>query len=164
MGAKFVALATPTATVNTNGISCKIDADCTGAVTYGVNKTARAAITVAADKAKYCCNIIGLTKAASGTTAETTQAKTLFTSYKNSVGVVLEIGTYTKYCVSDYPATITSYTVAGQTSYNGYDAKTGLLKYAKINGAFEAKTYCDGGAQALALATVAAAAVSVSMV
>ena len=88
----------------------------------------------------------------------------MFTNFKNAAGVVLEIGTYNKYCVSDYPASIALYTVAGQTTYNGYDAKTGLLKYAKINGAFEAKTYCDGGAQALALATVAAAAVSVSMV
>ena len=69
MGAKFVALATPTATVNTNGVSCKIDADCTGATKIGVNKTVVAAITVAADKAKVCCNYIELTKKASGTTA-----------------------------------------------------------------------------------------------
>ena len=55
MGAKFVALATPTATVNTNGVSCKTDGDCTGARTYGVNKTALVAMTSATDKAKTCC-------------------------------------------------------------------------------------------------------------
>jgi hypothetical protein len=131
MGAKFVALATPTATVNLNGVSCKTDADCTGAVTYGVNKTAKAAMTAALDKAKTCCNYIELTKDPSGTTAETTQATSNITRSKEQLGIILATGTYQKYCIWDYPAQIAGYTVAGQTGYNGYDAKTGLLKWAK---------------------------------
>ena len=49
MGAKFVALSTPTATVNTNGVACKLDTDCTdGKGVYGFNKTPSTPVTDAA--------------------------------------------------------------------------------------------------------------------
>ena len=69
MGAKFVALATPTATVNLQGVSCKTDADCTGAHTKGVAKTAVAATTVATEKAKVCCFYREVTMLPTGTAA-----------------------------------------------------------------------------------------------
>ena len=72
MGAKFVALSTPTATVNTNGISCKVDDDCmNGKGTFGVNKTAWPVIT--SDNALYkttCCMYYAVVTDPSGTAAE----------------------------------------------------------------------------------------------
>ena len=71
MGAKFVSLMTPSATVNVSGQECKVDADCTnGKGTTGEAKTAVAAITVAADIAKSCCFYMEYVKAPSGTAAE----------------------------------------------------------------------------------------------
>ena len=71
MGAKFVSLKTPSATVNTGGTSCKVDADCTnGKGTKSVDKTALPAITDAAELAKTCCWYYEFVKAASGTTDE----------------------------------------------------------------------------------------------
>merc|ERR1712166_550310 len=71
MGAKFAKLMTPSATVNTSGLGCKVDADCTnGKGTTGEAKTAVAAITVAADIAKSCCFYMEYVKAPSGTAAE----------------------------------------------------------------------------------------------
>ena len=71
MGAKFVALSTPTATVNTTGIACKVDVDCTnGKGVYGVNKTSAVALTDAASIARTCCMYYAPTIAPNGTTAE----------------------------------------------------------------------------------------------
>ena len=166
MGAKFVALSTPSATINKYGVGCKTDADCTNKRQYGLstNQTFYTAITVAADKAKACCLYHEVTKAPSGTTAEIKEATDSFKSTNESVGLTSTVGEYNKFCTTNYPRMITDYTTAGSTSYSSYDAKTGLLKFTQAKGAVEMKSYCDGGAQALALATVAAAAVSVSMV
>ena len=71
---------------------------------------------------------------------------------------------YKKYCVYDYPAAIASFTVAGSTTYSRYEANIGKVHWAAAEGAMKTFYYCDGGAQALALATVAVAAVSISMV
>tara|TARA_B110001450_G_C17536274_1_gene446722 strand:+ start:490 stop:909 length:420 start_codon:yes stop_codon:yes gene_type:complete len=139
MGAKFVALSTPTATVNLLGVGCKTDADCTGATTYGVNKTAKAAITVAADKAKVCCYYQEITKAPSGTTAEIAVATANFKLGNDYYGLTSTVGEYNKYCNFDYPAGLKGFTVAGQTDYTSYDAKTGLLILAKKNGAYQQK-------------------------
>ena len=110
MGAKFVALATPTATVNTTGISCKTDDDCTnGKGTYGTAKTAVAAITVAADKAKACCWYFEPVKAPSGTTAEIAAGDAQIVTYKTYLGLTSTVGEYNKYCAFDYPTTITNF-------------------------------------------------------
>ena len=83
MGAKLVSLMTPTATVNTNGIECKTDTDCTnGKGTYGVNKTAVTAITTTLGLAETCCMHNEYVKAPSGTTAEIAAGDALLLTYK----------------------------------------------------------------------------------
>ena len=88
MGATFATLMTPSATVNTNGQSCKVDADCTnGKGTTGEAKTAVAAITVAADIAKTCCFYMEYVKAPSGTAAEIAVGDLTMASMKSSMGL-----------------------------------------------------------------------------
>ena len=88
MGAKFVTLTPPSATANTSGIACKIDADCTnGKATTGVAKTPVAAITVAADVAKSCCFYMEYVKAPSGTTAEIAAGDAVLALVKLSLGL-----------------------------------------------------------------------------
>ena len=145
MGAKFVALATPTATVNTNGVACKTDDDCTnGKATYGVAKTALAAITVAADKENACCWYFEPVKAPSGTTAEIAAGDALQVVYKNYLGITTTIGEYNKYCTFDYPDTIADF--KDTTKNTSYDSATGLVVGLKANGSINSKNYCDGGA------------------
>ena len=67
-------------------------------------------------------------------------------------------------CFDDYPSVIKDFKAGGSNKYTSYDGETGKLVFAKTFGSTEELWYCDGGAQALALATVAAAAVSISLV
>ena len=108
MGAKFVALSTPTATVNTNGISCKVDDDClNGKGTYGVSKTAMPAITSSSANFKTtCCLYYAVVTAPSGTAAEIAVATATFTTYNNYYGVGSTVGEYNKYCTYEYPKNV----------------------------------------------------------
>ena len=162
MGAKFTALTTSTATVNKYGRACKTDVECTnGTLKYGVSNTTATAITVAADIAKSCCMYYEPTKKASGTTAQIAVSTASNTSLNESYGLTSTVGEYNLYCNTDFPSLITSFKTT--TSYASYDSKTGLVVGLAANGASEAKFYCDGGAQAVAFATLAVAAASISM-
>ena len=102
MGAKFVALATPTATVNTNGITCKTDDDCmNGKGTFGVNKTVQPPVS-ATSYSQYlkttCCMYYAVTAAPSGTAAAITLGEATLTTNYNRNGVPKTVGEYSKYC------------------------------------------------------------------
>ena len=163
MGAKFTALATATATVNKYGTPCKKDVDCTnGTAKYGIAGVSTAiAITGTGNIAKSCCMYYEPTKKASGTTAQIAVSTASNTSLNQSYGLTSTVGEYNLYCNTDFPSLITSFKTT--TSYASYDSKTGLVVGLAANGASEAKFYCDGGAQAVAFATLAVAAASISM-
>jgi hypothetical protein len=162
MGAKFVSLATPTATVNTLGVPCKVDADCTnGKGKRGVDKTAVTAITDATKIKESCCMYLERTVLPNGTTAETKVGTDLNITYYNYYGLTKNLGEANLYCDSSYPTTIKNYKDTTKTA--SYDAATGLVVTLKANGAQQLKSYCDGGAQTLAVATMAVAAAAISM-
>jgi len=137
----------------TSYVSCKKDADCYAASTTPVTT----ALTTTADKAKACCVYYETTKLPSGTAAQITAGKAAIAANVVS-GLPVDLNKYTKFCVRDYPSTITSFS----TAPSAYDAKTGVKTNAAADGGNQFKFYCDGGATTLAVAVAATAAVSVS--
>lgn len=86
------------------------------------------------------------------TAADTTAAKATITTMKG-LGYSTEVGTYTKICSYGYAAWFTAMgTKYVSSTYLYTDTDKNVLKL-----------YCDGGAQALAVSTAAAAAVVISM-
>ena len=72
-------------------------------------------------------------------------------------GIKSAIGKYNMYCVDDYPALIKGY----ETTPSAY--VTPILTVSKAEGGYTARTYCDGGAQTLAIAIMAFATASISI-
>ena len=68
------------------------------------------------------------------------------------------VGEETKYCNYTYPTTIEALKLTST-----YDSKTGIAQYAADVGNIAVKTYCDGSATALAVATTAVVALTVSL-
>ena len=165
MGAQLSAQPTAVASPAVNlygGTGCKTDVDCTNERKIGVGgATVVPAITDAAAKAKTCCLYNALTKDASGTDAEIALAKAEWKKEYEGYGLKNVVGYYNKVCFTDYPAVISNF--YDKTKYEGYDSKTGTGTALKANGAYQFKVYCDGGANALAFATIAAASATISM-
>ena len=136
-------------TTNTGGtIDCTKDADCYAANSAGSKTVA----TTDADKNKRCCMYYELMKEADNTVGKATQ--TLYTTY----GYPLGLNKYSKICNYNYPSTITNASTGGT-----YDAAKGIFTADATNGKYELKEYCDGGAAALAVASAAVAAITVSL-
>ena len=96
-----------------------------------------------------------------GTTAEVKAGTDLNTAYYNQLGLTKNLGEANLVCDYKYPTTIAGY--KDTTKNASYDAATGLVVTLKANGAQQFKSYCDGGAQTLAVATMAVAAAAISM-
>ena len=165
MGAQLSTQPTPTASPLVNakgGATCKTDADCTAERKVGVNgATTIPAVTDAAAKAKVCCTYNALLKEATGTTAEIANAKAEWKMEYEQYGNRNEIGYYNKICQTDYPAIIAMFN--DKAKYASYDSSTGVGTALKANGSYQFKSYCDGGAKALAFATIATASATLSM-
>ena len=88
----------------------------------------------------------------------TTLEKAKLTTYKG-YGLPLALKTYTKLCKNDYPSDIKGYALAPSK----WDAATNTVTTDPATGSLVLKSYCDGGAQALAVAAAATAAITVSL-
>ena len=88
-----------------------------------------------------------------------TDLNTVFDTY---TGTVSKVGEYNKYCNMDYPTSIKDWTT-NTIDFRSYDSKTGVLMMTTLYGVQQTKYYCDGGAQALAVATMAVATVAVTI-
>ena len=148
----------PKVTFGSDSVSfaCKTDADCTKELKTTNGVQVRAAITVAADKAKSCCMYYEVVKLPSGTNKAV--GDTAITAAKTIYGMPTVTGEASKYCNANFPATITSYGTLGT-----YDSKTGEYTASAAYGSQVVKTYCDGSAAALQVAAVVAAAATISM-
>ena len=115
---------------------------------------ARPVATTDAEKKLRCCQYYELMKEVTSTLGKATLKQ-----YKEGYGLDLKLKSYTKICQADYPAAFKGYA----KSPSKWDAAKHLATTDPDSGSIEYKTYCDGGAQALAVAAAAAAAITVSL-
>ena len=149
MGNKMVAL------TGTNSLKCSKDADCYVAfATAGV-----VAATTTAEKAKRCCYVYGVQKAPEGTNKATGDAYLL--AAKTAYGVPNTVDEYTKYCQFDYPTLIAG--LKSSPTVGTYDFTKAVFTATDAYGKFETRQFCHGGASNLAIASVAAIGLAVSI-
>ena len=138
-------------TTNTRGTTdCTKDADCYAAST--VNGGSRTEATTDAVKKLRCCMYYELVKP-----SDNDLGKVVIDSYTTR-GISMKENTYTKACNTNYPASFTNFADVGK-----YDSATGKLTGNSTYGNAEIKLYCDGGAAALAVASAAVAAITISL-
>ena len=150
MGGKLTAL-----TKSTYGVACNSDTEC-----YAANDANGAALATTADAKKVrCCKKYQQTKTSAGSGKSMGDLDLMFG--KAQYGYSTTVGEFSFLCDYNYPETFKNLANT-ETSKGTWDSKTNLYTAAAKYGSYAYTSYCDGGAQVLAIAA-SAAAVSLSM-
>ena len=156
MGNKFAALKTPNTYDST---SCTKDADCLPAAKGAAASIYPLVVSGTADAKKRCClrqSIISECSGSGKAACDITEASNLL-----NTGATVTKGEYSLYCSFDYPVLITALKADATATW---DDKTNTLTASATTGANAVQIYCDGGAQALAIAATTAVALTLTMV